>query len=219
MKILQINDLHYKVKDTEIIKGISFDVEEGDCISIVGASGSGKSTLLKIISDLIPLSSGSITYRNQDYSKYNPTELRKKISYCVQLPVLFGETVKDNLEFPFKIRKIAVDKNEINSLLSKFNLKEDIVESKIDALSGGEKQRICLIRNLLFTPDIILLDEATASLDERNVKTVEDYIKDLNKKGITVLWITHSMEQSFSFFNKRITIDRGKIMKIEEVDR
>jgi putative ABC transport system ATP-binding protein len=128
---------------------------------------------------------------------------------------LFGKSVCENLEFPFKIRKEKVNKQRIVKLLERFNIDESFLDKDIISLSGGEKQRISIIRNLLYTPDIILLDEATSSLDLENAKIVEEYVQELNDLGVTVLWITHSMEQSEKIFNKRITISEGKIKCME----
>ena len=125
------------------------------------------------------------------------------------------KSVCENLEFPFKIRKEKVNKQRIVKLLERFNIDESFLDKDIISLSGGEKQRISIIRNLLYTPDIILLDEATSSLDLENAKIVEEYVQELNDLGVTVLWITHSMEQSEKIFNKRITISEGKIKCME----
>lgn len=216
MKILRINDVYYKSDNTDILNGISIDIEKGDCISLVGQSGSGKSTLLKLCADLLPISKGDILYNGKSYKEYDPIELRRKISYCIQTPHLFGTTVYENLEFPFKIRKENMDKDKVMKLLERFNLDKSIVDKEVNSLSGGEKQRIAIIRNLVYTPEILLLDEATSALDKENAKVIEEYIKELNIKGVTVLWITHSLDQSEGIFNKRIVISEGKL-KEEEV--
>lgn len=215
MNILSIREGTYNSSDSNILNGVSFDIKKGDCISIIGRSGSGKSTLLKICADLIPISSGNIYFKGKCYTSYNPLDLRKKISYCIQIPHLFGKNVAENLEFPFKIRKEHINKNRIIELLRRFNLNEGFLEKDINALSGGEKQRVAIIRNLLYTPEILLLDESTASLDSENAKAVEDYVKELNTSGVTVLWITHSMSQSEGIFNKRLTILDGKVESME----
>lgn len=217
MSILEIRDLHYEADNTKILKGISMKIEEGDCVSIIGSSGSGKSTLLKICADLIPVSKGELVYREKDYKRYNPIELRRKISYCVQLPHLFGDKVYENLEFPYNIRKEKIDKGRIVKLLEKFNLDESFLEKDIKSLSGGEKQRISIIRNLIYKPDILLLDEATSALDKENAMVIEKYIEELNKEGVTVIWITHSLEQSERIFNKRIEISEGQVKSIERI--
>ncbi len=215
MEIINIKDVYYSLDNTDILKGISIDIKEGDCISLVGQSGSGKSTLMKLCADLISISKGNIDYRGKDYISYNPVQLRQKISYCVQIPQLFGKTVYDNLEFPSKIRQEKMDRKKVIYILERFNLDESYLAKDINSLSGGEKQRIAIIRNLIYTPDILLLDECTASLDSENARVIEDYVKELNSNGVTVLWITHSKEQSEGIFNKRITISDGKVDKVE----
>jgi len=217
MEILNIKELYYEVNNTNILKDINIDVDQGDCISIVGSSGSGKSTFLKLCADLMPISKGDIYYRGKNYKEYNPLDLRRKISYCIQAPHLFGEKVFENLEFPFTMRKEAINNNRISELLERFNLDKGILDKDIKSLSGGEKQRIATARNLMYIPDILLLDESTSALDKVNAQVVERYIKDINKEGVTVLWITHSLEQSEGIFNKRITLSEGRVEKVEVI--
>lgn len=217
MKILELKNITYRADNTDILNGISLDINERECISIVGASGSGKSTLLKLCSDLIPLGNGEILYKGESYNTYNPLDLRRKISYCVQSAYLFGETVYDNLEFPFVVRNEEVDKDRIIYLLKRFNLDEDFLTKDINSLSGGEKQRVSLIRNLVYIPEVLLLDEATSALDAANATVVEEIVKELNNKGVTVIWITHSLEQSENIFSKRIIMEAGKVIKEEAV--
>lgn len=217
MSILEVKNIYYEKDNTKILNDISFNVEKGDCISIIGSSGSGKSTLLKLCSDLIPVTKGNLFYKEKDYNEYNPIELRKNISYCIQIPHLFGDNVYENLTFPYKIRNTVIDRYRIVEMLNKFNLDESILKKDIKSLSGGEKQRISIIRNLIYTPDILLLDEATSALDKENARLVETYIRNLNLNGVTILWITHSLEQSTKIFNKRILMCEGKIEDIERI--
>lgn len=216
MNILEISNVSYSSNQDEIIKGIDLTVEKGDCISIVGKSGSGKSTFLKILSDLISPTEGDIYYNGKKYKELDPMKLRKKISYCIQIPYLFGESVYENLAFPFQIRNMSVDEVEILNLIKMLKLDESYLNKSIHALSGGEKQRIALIRNLLSKPEILLLDEVTSGLDEENTQIVETLMKKMNEEGMTILWITHDINQSKSIFNKRIHIDGGKITKEED---
>lgn len=215
MIILEAKNLRYKSNNDNIIDGISIKINKGDSISIVGASGSGKSTFLKLFADLIEVSSGELYYKGKNYKDYDPLELKKSVSYLIQTPYLFGETVYTNLVFPFKIRKEVVDEDRIKKLLKEFNLSKDILHRNVNLLSGGEKQRISIIRTLIYKPEVLLLDEATSALDKTNEAIVEKYIKKLNKEKITVIWITHSLEQSYSIFNKRITLEKGKIKNLE----
>lgn len=110
-----------------------------------------------------------------------------------------------------------MDEKKIIDLLERFSLDRSYLEKSVNSLSGGEKQRVGIIRNLLFTPEIILLDEATSALDKDNAYKVEEYIKDVNDRGATVLWITHDLNQSTRIFNKRIVVSEGKVDRIEVI--
>lgn len=214
--IIEVKDLRYGSKNDEIIKGISFFINKGDCLSIIGSSGSGKSTFLKLLSDLIPIESGEILFKGKDYKSYSPLELRKDIRYLVQLPCLFGEKVIDNFKLPFEIANETFDLDRVKQMIKKVNLNYSILDKNINDLSGGEKQRIALGRGLLFKPEVLLLDEATSALDKENTEIIEKYIKELNDEGMTIVWVTHNLEQSKRIFNKRITIDSGTIKDLEE---
>jgi putative ABC transport system ATP-binding protein len=198
-----------------ILDNISVSIEKGDFLSIIGPSGSGKSTFLKLCCNLISPSKGKVIYDSRNYLEYNPSELRKRIAYCFQIPYLFGRTVMDNLAFPFDIRNKSVDMNRIEELFSSFQMDMSFMNKETVNLSGGEKQRIALIRNLIFLPDVLLLDEVTSSLDVDNSTLVENAVLKLNQSGTTVLWVTHNLEQSKRHANKLIEIEAGRIKSLK----
>lgn len=218
MAFLEFKDVSFKVGDVTIIDGISLDVEKGEFISIVGPSGSGKSTFIKLAADLISPTKGEIYFKGKNYLEYPPTELRKEIMMSFQSPYLFGDTVIDNLKFPFEVREKELDKDRICQLLNEFQMSDDFLEKEVTNLSGGEKQRIALIRSLVFEPEVLLLDEVTSALDVENTEIVEKAIKRRNDEGMTIMWITHNPEQSKKYANRLIEIDNGKLSK-EEVIR
>lgn len=215
MPLLEFKSVSFKNDSKIIIDRISFSIEKGDCVSIIGPSGSGKSTLLKLCCHLISPTDGCIVYKEKNLTDYDPIGLRKSIAYCFQTPYLFGDTVIENIRFPYSIRNMLVDQKRIDELFSMFNIPADYLNKDVKILSGGEKQRIALIRTLLFKPEILLLDEVTSALDSENAKNVEEAIASLNTEGITVLWITHNLEQSRKFANKLLTIEDGKIKSLE----
>lgn len=217
MAILEFQNVTYQSGDKVILKNISFLVEEHDFISVVGASGSGKSTLLKLCSHLISPTNGSIMYNNQNFNEYNPTELRKSLAYCFQTPYLFGNTVMDNIKYPFHIRDIKFDRKRVDDLFSLFQMTTDYLEKDVRILSGGEKQRIALIRSLIFKPEVLLVDEVTSALDLDNTTIVENVITSLNKEGMAILWITHNPEQSKKHANKLMTMEAGEIKSMEVI--
>lgn len=195
-RLLQINNVGYQVGTTKILNNISFDLRPGEFKLITGPSGCGKSTLLKIIASLLSPNSGEIRFGGEDIATLNPEHYRQQVSYCAQTPALFGDTVYDNLIFPWQIRNQRPDPGAFLADLACFQLPESILAKNINALSGGEKQRISLIRNLQFLPQVLLLDEITSALDESNKRNVNEIINHYARdKQIGVLWVTHDKDE------------------------
>ncbi len=217
LSFLEFQNVSYTSDNNVILKDISLNVASGDFVSIVGPSGSGKSTLLRLCGDLISPTLGDIIFEGKNYRDYKAVDLRKNIAYCFQTPYLFGDTVMENIEFPYYVRNIKPDITRIKSLFSMFDMSDDYLKRDVKNLSGGEKQRIALMRSILFRPKILLLDEVTSALDTDNTLIVEKVIASLHAEGATVLWVTHNPEQSRKYANKILTIHAGKIESFEEV--
>lgn len=215
MTLVKFQNVSFSDEGKTILEDISISIEKGDYISIVGPSGSGKSTLLKLCTHLISPVKGTIFFMDRNFTDLNPLELRKSITYCFQTPYLFGDTVMENITFPFSIRNLKTNLKRVDELFCGFHMSTDYLNKDTINLSGGEKQRIALIRSLLFSPEVLLLDEITSSLDSENTKIVENIIASLNDEGITVLWVTHNMEQSRKSANKLLTIEAGKVKSLE----
>ncbi|HEQ0003592.1 TPA: ATP-binding cassette domain-containing protein, partial [Pseudomonas aeruginosa] len=161
-------------------------------ITLTGPSGGGKSTLLRIIAAMISKTSGTLIFDGQPIESYDPIMYRRQVSYCFQQPTLFGETVADNLAFPYQIRKQVMDTQRVVTALNNVGLSERTLHQPIIELSGGERQRVALIRNILFLPKVLLLDEVTAGLDENNKQIVHAWLRQLNEQDhVTTIMITH----------------------------
>lgn len=215
MELLKLENIYYKVEENSIINDISLSVDKGDFISIIGSSGSGKSTFLKLISNLISPTKGNIYYKGKKFDDYNPTDLRKEIGYIFQNPYLFGDNVKENLKYPYQIRNLSLDMDRVEELFSLFQMECGYINRDVKNLSGGEQQRIALIRSLLFMPEVLLLDEITSALDEENKKIVEEVIFSLNEQGKTILWVTHDLKQSRKYSKKILEIHKGEVASLE----
>ncbi|KRN27904.1 ABC superfamily ATP binding cassette transporter, ABC protein [Lactobacillus selangorensis] len=190
--ILQLDHVSYTADKSQILSDISFSVAEQEYLTISGPSGSGKSTLLRVISSLITQTSGTVNFKGKSSLDYDPTEYRRHVSYCFQQPQLFGNTVKDNLTFPFEIRNQPFDQKKATDSLQYVGLSAGDLDKNINALSGGEKQRVALIRNVLFPPDILLADEVTAGLDDTSKEIVHKLLKHLNQdRKMTLISVTH----------------------------
>lgn len=217
--LLEVKNLTYRADRRTILKHINFKLDEGESVAVVGPSGSGKSTFLKQINNLISPTDGELYFKGKSFNDYKPEELRSKISYLMQQSELFGETIGDNMSFPAIAHGDKFDKKKAKALLKQVNLSHYDLDSKIEHLSGGERQRITIARQLMYRPDILLLDESTSALDTKNKETIERIIFDMVKEGVAILWITHSDDQSMRHFQKRITIVDGEITKEEDLNQ
>ena len=215
MSILRFEHISLAIHGRQILQDISFEVQQGESITIVGPSGSGKSTILKLASSLVSPMGGTIYFQGQPMDQYVPTEYRQRVAYCFQQPYLFGQTVRGNLAFPFTMRGRAVDEARIKDLFDLFHMDLQLLEKSNTELSGGEMQRICLIRSVLFAPDVLLLDEVTSALDAENTEWVEQGLMQLHTEGLTLLQVTHNLDQSVRMGQRRITVKEGRITDCE----
>ncbi len=194
--ILQLQNVGFDIGGQTILNAVNLGIAPGEFKLITGPSGCGKSTLLKIIASLLSPSRGEILFEGKEITALSPEAYRQQVSYCAQTPALFGDTVYDNLIFPWQIRGKQPEPDRFLSQLVQFGLPEETLSKSINELSGGEKQRVSLIRNLQFLPKVLLLDEITSALDESNKKNVNDIIHQyVRDKQVAVLWVTHDKDE------------------------
>lgn len=213
--MLEIKNIKKSFNKLQVLKGISFNVLDGEVVSIIGPSGCGKSTLLRCINLLEKPSSGNIILDGVDITnKKNLTQVRQKMGMVFQQFNLFPHlTVLENITLAPICEKL-MDKDtaikEAEKLLKSINLydKKDNYPSE---LSGGQKQRVAIVRTLIMNPEIILFDEPTSALDPEMVNDVLDLIKKLVEKKITIIIVSHEMSFIKECANKIIFLDSGKI--------
>lgn len=189
--ILTLNQVTFAPQGKTILSDIDLEINENVFITFTGPSGSGKSTLLRLIATLLTPTSGVIKYQGQPQPRFPKPHYRQEVSYCFQQPSLFGETVRDNLAFPFLIRDQPWSQKHAEQALASVELPEAMIDAPITSLSGGEKQRVALIRNLLFPPKVLLLDEVTTGLDADTKDCVHRLIASYHQQGMTILMVTH----------------------------
>ena len=190
--LISLEKVNYQIADQHILHDVDWQIPAGTHITLTGPSGGGKSTLLRIIAAMISKTSGTLIFDGQPIESYDPIMYRRQVSYCFQQPTLFGETVADNLAFPYQIRKQVMDTQRVVTALNNVGLSERTLHQPIIELSGGERQRVALIRNILFLPKVLLLDEVTAGLDENNKQIVHAWLRQLNEQDhVTTIMITH----------------------------
>jgi len=202
-------------KETNVLEDITFHVEKGELLSIMGDSGSGKSTLLKILGGIQSHSKGRINIDDKLLSNFTEKQMdeyrKKKIGYIFQeYNLLDGLTVKENIILPLTIDHLPAKMIEANyqNLVEKFHIKE--LETRYPgSLSGGQQQRVAICRAVIKGAEIILADEPTANLDSKNTKIVIDLLKSINKTDKTTVFIsTHDANVAKSC-NRIIFLDKG----------
>ena len=186
-KLENINlNYHLNGNDIKVLKNINFEIKKNERVAIIGESGSGKTSLLMLMSCLEKPTTGSIIFNNEDFSKLsekNKTEIRKtKIGLIFQQFYLIPNySALENVMFPMQINKIKDEQKKAISLLSEIGL-ADKKNNLPSELSGGEQQRVAIARAISFGPEIILADEPTGNLDEKNTKLVSNLLLDYSKK-------------------------------------
>jgi lipoprotein-releasing system ATP-binding protein len=204
-------------KQVEALKGISFDLNQGELLAIVGASGAGKSTLLHILGTLDHPTSGELFYRGVNLFSLSEAELAEfrnyKIGFIFQFHYLLPEfTALENTMMPALVRgyKKDVALEEAEKILVAVGLKDRLTH-KQGELSGGEQQRVAVARALILKPEIILADEPTGNLDSRTGEAIFDLLLSLNQQlNITLLVVTHN-ESIASKMSRRIVLIDGQV--------
>ena len=223
MSIIEVSHLKKSFGSLNVLKDVSFTVEEGDVIAILGSSGSGKSTLLRCLIDLEKIDDGTITVDGEIFVKngvYMPNKIVKeatmKMGMVFQHFNLFPHmTVIKNLEKPAKIVKkldSRAVKEQSHALLNKVGLL-DKAEIYPDQLSGGQKQRVAIVRALMMNPEIMLFDEPTSSLDPEITKEVLHTMKQLAEEKMTMLIVTHEIGFAKEVASKMLFMSNGKILE------
>lgn len=212
----------YKMGDSEVhaIDGISFKIEKGEFVAIVGQSGSGKSTCMNIIGALDVPTSGEYLLDGQDISKYTDNQLaeirNKTLGFIFQQYNLISKlNVYENVELPLLYCSMNSEerKKRVEEALERVGLSDRIYHMP-NQLSGGQQQRVSIARALATHPSIILADEPTGALDSKTGKEVLQFLKELNAEGNTVILITHDL--SIANEAKRvISIQDGKVISDE----
>lgn len=206
-----------KGKPLHVLKDLNFTVETGEMVAIVGKSGSGKSTLLNILGCVDSFEGGDYVFSGKSVKNASDKQLsvlrNRNISFVFQdYALIEEESVIQNVKTPLFFNKfIRLSKmNELAMDVLKLVGIQDLANKKVNQLSGGQKQRTAIARSIVARPNLILADEPTGALDSQTSIEILNLLKDLNKKGTTVLIVTHDMDIS-AYCDRTVTIVDGKI--------
>lgn len=212
--MFELKNVRYK----DFISVTNLTIKANETACIVGESGSGKTTFLKLLNHMVNYNQGTITYCGDDLKNLDAVLLRREVILLPQTPVIFPGSIRENLLIGliFSGKETASDHRLLEEM-KKVGVNKSLDEDA-EPLSGGEKQRLALIRVILMEPKVLLLDEPTSALDEASEQHIIDYIKEyLKLKDITLVLVTHSRELAYSIGKIIVTVSKGAVASVEEV--
>lgn len=217
--VLRVIDIHKRYGDTEVLRGVSFNVARGETKVIIGPSGAGKSTLLRCINLLVRPDKGTIVLDGEEITRpgINLSAVRQKVGFVFQQFNLFMHlTALDNVRLGLvKVKKYPIDeatKRAANALRS-VGIDESLWGKYPAQLSGGQQQRVAIARAIAMEPSIILLDEPTSALDPELISEVLKVMEELARRKVTMLVVTHEIGFAMKVANEVIFIDGGKVVE------
>jgi len=195
------------------VDDVSYTFNKGHIYNLIGPSGAGKSSLLRLLNRLDEPTEGEVRFFDKPLAFYPPTELRRKVSMLFQTPYLFAGTVRDNLHF------CCCDLSDvkIGQLLTRVGLDASFADKDAEEISGGERQRVAIARALSLEPEVVLLDEPTASLDPSSSQTIEELILRLTEElCLTTIIVTHNPNQAIRLGGETLFLVKGRLVETGE---
>ena len=206
--LFDFNDVHVSVDEAPILAGVSTALPAGRLTVIAGVSGSGKSTLLRLCNRLEVPTSGAVSYRGEPLAGWDPRSLRRSVGMVFQQATLFPGTIRDNL----RVAAPDADETARSKALAAVGLDAAFLDRIGDDLSGGEAQRACLARTLIVGPEVLLMDEPTASLHPAAARELENTVQILRRSSrVEVVWVTHDLGQIRRLAEHLVVLDSGRL--------
>jgi branched-chain amino acid transport system ATP-binding protein len=212
--LLSVDNLNVYYGAIHALKGISFNVEEGEIVTLIGANGAGKSTTLKTVSGILKSKTGSIEFEGKDITKLAPHKLPELgMSHVPEGRRIFQElTVLENLEMGAYTRPNSEIKESLENVFKRFPRLEERSKQIAGTLSGGEQQMLAMGRGLMSKPKLMMLDEPSMGLSPLLVQEIFDIIKELNESGTTILLVEQNAKMALSVADRAYVLETGNIV-------
>ena len=216
-ELLRVEDLSFSYEKTnkQTLKDISVTIKKGEMVAIVGTNGAGKSTFSKVICGMEKETSGKILFNGQDFTALSIKERAEHVGYVMQNPNQMISKVMIFDEVAFGLRLRGVPEDEVRERVEKALKICGLYKMRnwpISALSYGQKKRVTICSILVLEPELMILDEPTAGQDYRNYTRIMEFLKELNKQGITIVMITHDMHLMLEYADRSIVFSDGQII-------
>lgn len=218
--MLEIKNLTKKFKKSTVVDNVSFRVNPGEIVGLLGENGAGKTTTLRMISTMLKITSGEAIVNNFSADK-EPIKVRNEIG------ILFGGdvglydrlTARENIKYFANLYGMS-DKDadvRIDELAKKFNM-EEYIDKRVSKFSRGMKQKVSIARSIVHSPSVMLFDEPSTGLDVTAARTIQDFILDCKKENKTILFSSHSMREVEKLCDRVVIINKGKLLEDCSID-
>jgi tungstate transport system ATP-binding protein len=210
--VYRLEAIRHRYAERLVLDVGALEVRRGETLAIIGPSGSGKSTLLRLLQFLERPTSGRLWFEGRAVESEPPVDVRRRVTTVFQRPIVLSRTVRANVAYGLRVRGVAARPGEMVHLLDGLGL-TSLAHEAARTLSGGEIQRVSIARALAFDPEVLLLDEPTANLDPRNVRLVEDMIRERQSQGVTMVLATHQIFQARRLAHRTALLLDGQIVE------
>lgn len=207
------DNVHLTLQQTDILKNICGQFPKGKITTLLGPSGSGKTTILKLCNHLLSPTSGTVRYNEKKLDDYDPITLRRHIRLALQAAPMIKGSVFYNLALSRTLRGEKLTEDEAIQLLETVSLSPSFLHKNVQKLSGGQRQKLSIARTLIDHPDVLLLDEITSALDPFAVQEIEQLIQSMKARGMTIIWITHNLEQAMRIGDYMWLLRAGEVVE------